>query len=759
MKNVYNKQKYLQISKSKGISLDMFLFNKYNNYKLKYLESKNNMIGGKYKVGEKDSTELLNANLTLVQAHGSINISEWYGLPENVYLMITSDIGGITCSNYNKIFQKLINDTNSRNNLKSILESISKISITGPENKIIRTIYEGGNIMYEPGDLIPRINLGFHHSSMSGTTKSIYGIFNFDSIKKGDNTRNNILNDYDELLNIDSKVYIERTSDFSICSKFNKDKLIHIIQTLKKREIKINFDMAFTEFLVKDTYKKYIAQPENLDFSEVRDDDDNIFLTMILTLMYRTDIDINTFSQSIKDIVDKLDKSKPNLIVLTSCLHTKNVLMRIFNKTPDIPNTLIQYNENVGYSEKAGEYIKNRHQFPQYKITDEEIKQTERFLEIYNDWANNNNDITYILEEEITSNHLKNINKIQDILVDCVLKNNYNVIKQLRINIDIDDNELKGVIEKIVKIPDVKTNKALIELFKFKIFSDPKFKVDKKSLYIIFETFDKKSLWDALIINKIECYEINYNTIRPIIDKLMLKSSDDFTFKNEQERIKLVELYSNNSTFNLLEYILEHSWGIDSYIIMNLKQLEYIIKSNIDKNKIKELILRIYKIYNLDETLKNLLMVILDSNKLFNFINPNEVSDLLIDIIKEDYTIDIDKLNYLVEILKKNKININLPNQIGYNLYSYIVEKHKCRMAITKFNATIDYEFDKTRKGRIQEQLEQGTADIKYQEIIQKIEALGFINNGHIIKDLPSDFTGVSWSYEVDNIKCSSYYE
>ena len=52
MEFLRNKQKLIQSAKSKGLSLDEYLFNKYNNYKLKYLESK---IGGKFQIGMKDT--------------------------------------------------------------------------------------------------------------------------------------------------------------------------------------------------------------------------------------------------------------------------------------------------------------------------------------------------------------------------------------------------------------------------------------------------------------------------------------------------------------------------------------------------------------------------------------------------------------------------------------------------------------------------------------------------------------------------------
>jgi len=84
------------------------------------------MSGGKYKVGSKNSDLLLGADLTLVQAHGSIKIDKWYSLPENVYLLTTAEIGGITCGNYNQVFRQLANDSNDRKGLKKILETTQK---------------------------------------------------------------------------------------------------------------------------------------------------------------------------------------------------------------------------------------------------------------------------------------------------------------------------------------------------------------------------------------------------------------------------------------------------------------------------------------------------------------------------------------------------------------------------------------------------------------------------------------------------------
>ena len=751
MEYQYYKQKYIEIAKSKKISLDLYLFNKYNNYKLKYVSLKNNMIGGKYRVGDKDSNNLLDANITVINAHGSINITNYYALPENVYLMITSDIGGITCSNYNNVFKKIINDNNSRDNLKTILESVSNYTLIGPDSKIIKNIYEGGNIIYEPGDLIPEINLGFHHSSFSNSAKLIYGIFNYNPIKNGDCTKTNILSEYDKLLKINAdSTQDERLNTFTIGTNFNKKRLIRLIKNLKKRQI--NFEIAFTEFLVDDKYKKYIAQPNNLDFKNVRDNDDNIFLTMILTLIYRSDSDIDIYSQSIKDIINKLDKSKPNLIVLTSCLHTKNLFMRLFREKQHIPETLIEYNQMSGKTQKEGEYFKI-HSLPQiYSLTEQENIYVKEFLEIYKDWSKNKDKITYILEEEIIS-----INPMTcDVLIDCILNNNYQVINILRNNIKFTEYDLLRTVNKILISSDiVKTNDALIEFFKIKEFSNPEFKVDYKSLYNIFEDHNKKSLWDALIINKIKWY--TYNGYMPesnmsILIKLINKDysyDGNFTFEDKHERIKLIKLFFSNSTFNLLEYILTNSWSIDSDVIKNLKEFEHIIISNIDKNNIKELLIKISKC----NSILNPIIDILYSNRLLHYIKPSEVSDLLIELINNEWNIDIDKLNNLIEKLKIIGVNINLPNQYGYNFYSYITEMHTCSMTRTRL-----YKVNVSENHIPQIDITLVQRESKQLEIIQKIETLGFTNNNRIIKDIPTDFTDLPWDLTIDNVKCKNYF-
>jgi len=176
---------------------------KYIKYKCKYLE--NQLIGGVYNVGDESATTLIDSKLTLVQAHGSINISKWYMIPKNVYILTTSEIGGITCGNYNEVFRKLVNDTNDRKNLNEILKTLPE-SKTFDERRIAHTIYKGGNIIYEPYDLIPTINLLFSNSDFDNSLESIYGIFSFPDRNLENENKNLILNEYDNLLRISEEV-------------------------------------------------------------------------------------------------------------------------------------------------------------------------------------------------------------------------------------------------------------------------------------------------------------------------------------------------------------------------------------------------------------------------------------------------------------------------------------------------------------------------------------------------------------------------
>ncbi len=753
-----NKIKYIQMANAKGISLENFFYNKYSEYKSKYLESINgikNMSGGKYVVGEKDSNNLVGSELTLINAHGSIDINKWYAVPENVYILTTADIGGITCGNYNQVFKKLTNDTKNRDNLKELLGSISNKESVGHENKIVKHIYQGGNIIYEPGDLIPQINLGFHHSQLSNSAKLIYGVFNFDPIKLGDNSKTKIFQEYDNLLKTGNESeQIERLNKFAIGTKFNKNRLINLIKKLKKRNQPepINFETAFTEFIVGEKYKKFIAQPTNIDFKEIRDEEDNKFITMIMTLYFKTDDSVNKYYYSIKDLVDQLDKSKPNLIVLTSCLHTKNLYMRLFNaKSDKIPQTLAKYNEITGLNQKSGVYFENNQIFPEYEVTQEEVDNTKRFLAIYKNWEANKEEITNILEDEITSSVFDSNGYSHLILAECIALNLHQVMKLLRTNIKFRDEDIKSALIKILKRQSfIKSNEAFMEFFKFKLWKNPELQIEYKPLYVLFDGYGKKNLWDVLVTNRIEWYSYNkYNPSSNISIIVKLLDSQSITFDNEEDRFNLIKLYFSNSTFNLLDHLMTNMWGISQNILNNLEKFEEIIVNNIDKSNLVSLIINCF---NSDDFF-NQIINILYKNKLLELVSGSQLTDLLIELYRRQFFVRIEKFKNLFEKLKLIGGNINGANSSGYNFYSYIVATHKCSIARTKF------ELDRAREDQkeyIRKEIEK--RENNYQEIISSLKSNGFINNNREIQGIPEDFSGLPWELIIDNVKCTNYY-
>ena len=329
----------------------------------------------------------------------------------------------------------------------------------------------------------------------------------------------------------------------------------------------------------------------------------------------------------------------------------------------------------------------------------------------------------------------------------------------LRTNIYFDDTELEQAVIRIINSSEIiKTNQALIELFKIKSFARPDFRVESVSLYVGFERNNKKSMCDALIINKIKWYthdQFAQYSCQSIINKLSntdysttWTASDAF-----QDRINLIKLYFTNSTDNLLEYIKTNIWSLDPLVINNMEQFESIIVANIDKNNIKKLLVE----FSSKPELFNSIINILYSNKLFDKINKSELPDLLIDIIKPMWSIDVNKLNdlfnNLVDKLKKLGVDINSANKFGYNMYSYIVGLHTCRTARTKFDIS---KVEDERGIEMNKTLLD--AESNHLEIIQKIEALGFTNNNRVVSGIPNDFTDLDFNFMVDNIKCTSYW-
>jgi len=735
---------------------------KYLKYKNKYIslkrdsqKDKNKLLGGVYKVGtevgKKVIDKLIDSNLTLINAHGGIIIDKWYALPENVYLLTTSDIGGTTCANYNEIFRELINDTNDRVNLKNIL-SIVSTSINNSEDEIVSTQYKHGNMIYEPGDLIPIINFSFKNSKISNSAETIYGLFNFDPINTEDHSKNKLLKEYVDLLETNSGLEIKKNDSFKLCTKFNKNKLIEIIQNINKKSV--DLELAFKKFLLDEKYKKYFIEPESLDFDKIRNNEDNKFLSMIMTLLYKSEIDINKYEYDIKYIIDKLDKSKVNLIILCSCLHAKNVYMRIYEKCKEIPSSLEEYNNKAKCTQIADEYFSNPNFLPIYSLTKEEKDYVKQFMDECKNYNEADGDvvnktkikkITELLKNEITLNGLLDKENteilLNTLLYDCIIRNNCKIIELLRNNFNSFPIEnLVNVLKKILSELN-ETNSAFIEFFKINDWhQESNINIEYETLYSFFESKRKISLWDVLIINKFKWYKYDdWNTWNSttIIDKLV----NDTEIRNEK-KIELINLYyNNNNNEKLLTYIIENSYNINEELISELMKLETLILLNINKNNLNEILKNIYN----DQIFK-LLIEIFKKNNFYDK-SAKEITELLICLLNNAYNYDIEKIKIITPYLNSEQKNES--NDNGYNLYSYIIASHQCSIIITQKNDYMSQEvFDKEIK----------SVNEKFENAINFLKENNFTNNGRILdlSKLPTSLKSVGYKIEIDGVECKS---
>lgn len=655
--------------------------NKYLKYKNKYFALKSELSGGKFEVGttkDKDLTHLITSDLTLIQAHGSVNIQKWYSLPDNVYLLTTSDIGGVTCSIYNNVFDKLMNDSIDRTKLKEILQTTSEKKLLASDSKkIVQNIYSGGNIIYEPGDLIPIIDLSFHHNNLDNSAKVIYGIFKFEEYNESNKTKTNIFSDYDNLMRQKPEENVNRSIRYEIGKSFNKDILIDIIKKIRETKWQFHFNVLFNHFLINHKYKKYFNDPDSLNFDRIRNDEDLKFVTMCMSVLYQKEK--NKFTYTIKEIIDRLDTSKPQLIVLTSCLHTKNVYMKIY-QSKLLPSTLDNYNTLANTHVKKGEYFEDETFLPYYKVTQEEQDNLARLLQIYNNWDENKEEIKHIIQEQITK-----IDNVHEILFNCIESNNHNVIKLLSQYLLITSDDLLNTLQLILKSSMTKSNEALVEFFKFKYWYDNIYiRLDdtSKTIYEHFVDVNKLGLWDALLVNNFETFKQDGFSQIKMTDKLLLEKYDD-DFKDINQRINFIKLYFTDSEFNLIDELIYKWEPISSSVLYNIEQLDTIIISNIDKTELIKLLNKIitHEQWYPDSKLSSIL------NEVFsrNGINLYGMSiSAAIDLISE-----IKNIKTIENIIKKfidNGINLNNPNDNGYNLYSYMVATHECSSVRTKLN-------------------------------------------------------------------------
>jgi len=698
---------------------------KYIKYKCKYLE--NQLIGGKYEVGDEKADKLIDSNLTLIMAHGGVNLTKWIIIPNNVYILTTTEIGGITCKNYNEVFEKLVNDTNDRKNLREILNSKPISKESQYTNRIAKTIYKGGYIIYEPNDIIPTIELSFNHTKSEESGKTIYGIFQFEPMIANDTTKNQILSEYDNLLRVKlSKklttktsevslpkykeiIPLERHSDFKINPNepfdsnepyknrifINQNRLKQLIKIIIRK--KINIELAFNKFIVDNKYKKFFAQPNRLKFNEIKDEDDAKFITMIISLYYTKNID--KYDTTIEEVIDKLDKTKINLIVLTSCLHTKNVYVRMYKKKTDIPISINDIN-NLPSIDK---YINDDTLFPIYSVSS--YSDFEKFLEIYGNYSEHKDEIKQLIEEKMLfSNYGINFN----VLTACIFENYPEVLFLLRNNVNFDDDIFKDILIKLLKSKLNEKNDALIEFFKFKYWLK-----NNDDLYPQFEQYDKINLWEVLLINGFKFY----NNEKSIFNKILFDSINI----DIQTRIKFIKLLYENSQYNLLNDIIKEENIQTSYISKNLNELSSIIINNYNEKNNIYILSKLYKNEDTFEIINNLLI----ENKinLYNIKN-EEVTDFFINLSYSDHISEnyiIIPLKKIVEDFKHNKIDINYPNKFECNLLSYVISLYEsAKIQLIQKNKieleNLKNEYEQQKKRIIEDMKNSLLDEIKYKE-------------------------------------------
>jgi len=584
---------------------------------------------------------------------------------------------------------------------------------------------------------------------MSNSAKLIYGIFKFNDVNSSDTNKNPLFKEYDNLVRVSVEPDINRKGKFDLGMKFNKNRLTKLIKIINKKSINLN--IAFNEFNLDSKYKKYFAQPNNIDFNAIRDDSDNKFLTMVLTLLYHNESD--KYHYTIKDVIDKLDKSKINLVVLTSCLHAKNVLMKIYQQKESIPTTLTEYNKLSGQQVTPGEYFENSTYLPKYYVTDYERQKAQRFKEIYSQWETNQQELINLVEEELTGNAFTEDGSTGTILFNCVYNNYHQVLSLLRKNIGFTSDELVVSLERILDSDLSSPNQALNKFLKIKFWHHPEnIKIRSGynflTLYQLFENKNKKSLWECLIMNKFEWYKYDqYNTwlSENMGDKIMNRESDSM-FPDINERLRLLKLFYTNSTVNLLEQINSNTWKYSDIIMERLNQLDYILANNIDRNNLGDLF---NKIYN-----EQLVKAVINSCIKYGYfsMSPSNATKLLITLADNQFKLDVSKFMGIIQGLKSAKVDLNTPNEDGYNFYSYLIASKTCSIARTRFN---EYNADVDKINQTIDEMSQN-----FTQQIEILESLGFSNNGRQINEslIPTDFKGLEYNLIIDGVKCKNFY-
>jgi hypothetical protein len=491
---------------------------KYLKYKEKYLNLKNQMGGLKTlnELQNPENRQLVNtiseSTVTIINAHGGIDIKEWYVIPENTYILTTSEIGGITCNIYNEVFNNLINERLNRQNLKSMLSKTieGKTNETKPLNK--KNTFKGLYELYEPHDIIPKIHLSFHHNESEYSSKDvIYTWLTYSPYQQNNSMSNSLFDSYFQVTpSRPLDIHIKKGALINI-GKF-KEYLYKIINDyepnllndfIESNNISDEFKNYFNKSSDEYNGRKGIFSLPAL--YTVKDIEDQKFISMVITLYIKK---YPKLDYHIKEVVDTLDRSRVNLIVLTSCLYTKEIYYQLLQKfystrsrssiishTPQYYNTYIT---NIDYW-----------MIPKFtEVLYSEIYETSKgaireLLAVTPEEASSKLDkIKYLLENRV-------IDFNESTLLNHILAlNNIEILKIFRLNLNINEEALLSVL------PGITSEQTFIEMLKFT-------KLNNRSNHKISEKVQYKLNFLEILINK--GYRIGYCTGNEELRELYIK--------------------------------------------------------------------------------------------------------------------------------------------------------------------------------------------------------------------------------------------
>jgi hypothetical protein len=494
---------------------------KYLKYKEKYLNLKNQM-GGLKTLDELQNPEnrhlvdtISESTVTIINAHGGIDINQWYVIPENTYILTTSEIGGTTCNNYNEVFNNLINEKLNRQNLKSMLSKTIEGKINDGAQLNKKNIYKGLYELYEPHDIIPKIHLSFHHNESEYSSKDvIYTWLTYSAYQQDNSMSNSLFDDY-------FKVSLSRPLDIHI----KKGALINIVK-FKEYLYKIINDYEpnlLNDFIesnnISDEFKNYFNKSSDEYngrkgiFSlpvayTVKNIEEQKFFSMVITLYIKK---YTKLDYDIKEVVDTLDRKGINLIVLTSCLYTKEIYYELLQK---FYSTRSRSSFKLSAPQYYNKYITNIDYWMIPKFTEglySEIYETSKgaireLLAVTPEEASSKFDrIKYLLENRVIDlnestllNHILTLNHIE-------------ILKIFRLNLNITEEVLLSIL------PGITSEQTFIEMLKFtKLKNRSNHKISEKVQY-------KKNLL-KILINK--GYRIGYCSGDDELHELYIKKYD-----------------------------------------------------------------------------------------------------------------------------------------------------------------------------------------------------------------------------------------